>query len=81
MSLCGTTAPAEAPLSAVSSDGFLLNFTLLCFPAGCSWFVNSATILPCMYPLADNGALYVIDAVLGHGASGPYPPCTPLQGG
>jgi len=70
----GSSSP---PRSAVASDGFLLGFSSL----GCTaWFVNSAAIqLPGGFSLADNGALYVLDAVLGHGASGPLPTCRPLK--
>ena len=68
----GTFGPlaveSAPPANAVASDGFLLTFQ-----CGSSCYVNAAVIDVSSSRVASNGIVYVIDAVLGHGISGPYP--------
>lgn len=73
----GTFGPlavdSAPPCSAVASDGFLLTFqSRYTQQAGVLSFVNAATIDAPASSVASNGILYVIDAVLSHGVSGPF---------
>jgi hypothetical protein len=69
----GTFGPfaveSAPPANAVASDGFLLTFQC----ANSRSHVNSAVIDVSLSQVASNGILYVIDAVLSHGVSGPCP--------
>jgi len=80
--LASVSAP---PDSAVASDGFLLTFQTsaaasFVYPnavnASCLNYVNCAVIDESASQVTGNGILYVIDAVLGHGVSGPFPACS-----
>jgi len=81
----GTFGPlavvSAPPANTVASDGFLLTFQT---SSAASFvhpytggpyvnYVNRAAIDDVLSRAASNGILYVIDSVLGHGVSGPFP--------
>lgn len=78
--LCGYFGPLAPPRPpaevAVASDGFPVRFVAVADPQACggaSAFVNFARIDLQASTEAVNGLLYVLDAVLSHGVSGPAP--------
>ena len=83
----GTFGPlatvSAPPANTVASDGFLLTFqtsaagSFVSPSTGtpCVNYVNRAAIDDGLSQVAGNGILYVIDSVLGHGVSGPFPAC------
>jgi len=85
LSSCPTN-PGGPPVSSVASDGFLVSFQTVVgkasplprVPSYIVRYANTARVQDSSETV-DNGVLYIIDAVLGHGQSGPYPACSPFS--